>query len=334
MKNKQINILQFVNIIRQNISNKKLLKPKEHILVTISGGQDSICLWLILYLLQRQLNFKFDLIFCNHFWQTSSFFTMLHLTKCSYSLSSKILLVLPLKKVLSEQSARNWRSNKIERTFIFNKYSVCTQGHSKTDRIETILFNLFRGSGLAGISALRWKRIQSFSSSNKFYPGFSQFLQSTHTSFLNISEFEIALKDEKRSFQLPIYISQNIFLPKIETQIEELKLSDQVITLKNQVISNKQSKKKLIGTNLTFLTTDTFPFTLIEGNSYFDQNKVNGGVLYHKCFASSEAGASTEMQSKLRTKLDPPNNYFSHCRVKKSNIFCRTSYYQLKNLTI
>nr|YP_010732090.1 Ycf62 [Massjukichlorella minus]WDY13004.1 Ycf62 [Massjukichlorella minus] len=318
MKSKQINVLQFVNIIRQNITQNKLVQPKDHILVTVSGGQDSICLWFILYLLQIQLNFKFDLILGNHFWQTSSFFTMLHVTKLSYSLSSKILLVLPLKKVLSEQSARYWRYNITERTSLFHKYSACTQGHSKTDRIETILFNLFRGAGLAGISALRWKRIQSFSSLTKFYPGFSQFIQSTHTSVFKISEFEIALKDSILSFQLPIYISQNIVLPNIESQTQEFVLMDQLITLQKNI---QQKKNNLTVTNFSFLTIGTFPLTLVERSFNWDKNRIKREVPY-------------QMQSKLKTISDASKNNFSYCRVKKSNLFCRTFYYQLKNLTV
>lgn len=184
-------MLQLVNDVYHNLCKHKLIKTEKRLLAAISGGQDSICLVLILYLLQTQMQYVFDLIWFNHFWQKSSFFTMLHVSKCSYSLSLQITLGLPLTDVFSEQSARDWRHSATQRIYLFYRYDLCVQGHSKSDRTETVLFNLIRGTGMSGISALRRTSSQICSSKNSFYPMFLQFTKQTHWTTPSTTLFSI-----------------------------------------------------------------------------------------------------------------------------------------------
>ena len=214
-----VNTLQSVNRIRETIVKKQLIKKNEHMVISISGGQDSIYLLLILYLLQRQICFHFGLVWYNHLWQTSSFFTMLHIAKTSFSFCSPICFFIPLNEVLSELSSRNWRFDAAQRTCLFYQYRLYIQGHSKSDRTETVLFNLIRGSGMKGISALQWERKQSFSSLNKFYPYFSTFLQETHTTSIPLSVL----------LQLP---SPNINILELSQYGQEYR-KDQVVLMQN-----------------------------------------------------------------------------------------------------
>ena len=46
-----------------------------------------------------------------------------------------------------------------KRTVQLLKLNSIYLGHTKTDKIETILFNLFRGSGLTGLSNFKIVRI-------------------------------------------------------------------------------------------------------------------------------------------------------------------------------
>ena len=163
-------VLQIFGQIAQNLQKNKLLTSQEKILLTVSGGQDSICLLIIFFLLRTQLLISFDLLFCHHFWQKSSFFTMLHVAKCNFCCSSKILFFFPLDRLLSEKAARDWRHKVIQRTTLFYGYTTATQAHTKSDRIETILFNLIRGTGLTGVATLQFQHTQSLFSYNKFYP--------------------------------------------------------------------------------------------------------------------------------------------------------------------
>ena len=184
-------MLQFVNNVYNSICKHQLIQTEKKLLTAFSGGQDSICLVIILYLLQTQIQYIFDLIWFNHFWQRSSFFTMLHVSRCSYSLSLRITLWLPLTDVFSEQSARDWRHSATQRVYVFYQYDLCVQGHSKSDRIETVFFNLIRGTGMPGISSLHRTNSQACLCNNNSYPMFFQLVKQTHWITVSTTFFSI-----------------------------------------------------------------------------------------------------------------------------------------------
>ena len=157
MKRKTI---ELVNFLHQLVIKKKLLKSNQSIILAISGGQDSISLLFIFLQLKDQWNWKLSIIYCNHLWQKDSFYTMLHLFKLSYLLNLPLYLPVTLQKVLTEQKARNWRSLTFQRITGFSLLSVIVTGHSKSDRIETGFFNLFRGSGTQGVGSLNWTKVK------------------------------------------------------------------------------------------------------------------------------------------------------------------------------
>ena len=159
MKQKTIKTIELVNFLHHLINEKKLLISSQSIVLAVSGGQDSICLFFIFLQLKTQWNWNFSLIYCNHLWQKDSFYTMLHIFKLAYLLNVPINLTITLEKVLSEQKARNWRSLTFQRITQFYLFSVIVTGHSKSDQIETGLFNIFRGSGTKGVSSLNWIKV-------------------------------------------------------------------------------------------------------------------------------------------------------------------------------
>ena len=115
-------------------------------------------------------NLEFGVLWCNHFWQRESFYTMLHVAKINLCFCSTLCFYLPIESVLSEQNAREWRHKSIQRTCAFYHYDCCTQGHTKSDRVETILFNILRGTGIAGLQSLQWKKSFYSFSCQRFYP--------------------------------------------------------------------------------------------------------------------------------------------------------------------
>lgn len=159
MKQKTKKTIELVNFLHHLINQKKLLKSHQLIVLAISGGQDSMSLFFIFLQLKNQWNWKLRIIYCNHLWQKDSFYTMLHLFKLAYLLNIPIYLPVTLQKILTEQKARNWRSLTFQRITGFYLFSSIIIGHSKSDRIETGLFNLFRGSSTKGVSSLKWTKV-------------------------------------------------------------------------------------------------------------------------------------------------------------------------------
>ena len=118
---------------------------------------------------------QFGLLWCNHFWQREAFHTMLHVAKINLCFSSTMYFYLPIESVLCEQKAREWRHKSIQRTCAFYHFECCTQGHTKSDRVETILFNILRGTGIAGLQSLQWKKSFYSFSCQRFYPRLSYY---------------------------------------------------------------------------------------------------------------------------------------------------------------
>ena len=89
-------VLEIIEQVRDTVLKKQLIECSTTIIVSISGGQDSVFLLFCLSFLQFQLNFTFKMVWCNHFWQIDSFYTTLHLTMCAINFASPLITFLPL----------------------------------------------------------------------------------------------------------------------------------------------------------------------------------------------------------------------------------------------
>ena len=220
MKQKTKKTIELVNFLHHLINKKKLLKPNQSMVLAISGGQDSIILFFIFLQLKNQWNWSLSIIYCNHLWQKDSFYTMSHLFKLAYLLNIPIYLAVTLQKIFTEQKARNWRSLTFQRMTGFYLFSIVVLGHSKSDRVETGLFNLFRGSSTKGVSSLNWTKIVVkecfFKLSKTQLNQISNKNELTNTSFL-FELFIFSLSENIKNFNKICYkITKNT---SVETQL-------------------------------------------------------------------------------------------------------------------
>jgi len=151
-------IIDLVNKTHVTITKQNLVSSTQFILIAISGGQDSICLFFILLQLKNQWKWDFGVLYCNHFWQTDSFYTSSLIFRVGFIFSIPAYLNLPSENIFSEQKSRNWRYYSFKRLSYFYNYDIIFTGHTATDRIETIILNLIRGTSTRGLSTLNWIR--------------------------------------------------------------------------------------------------------------------------------------------------------------------------------
>lgn len=145
-------ILELINNLRISIIKLNPLFLNKNTLVSFSGGQDSICLLLLLLILKKQLSLGFELIYCGHLWDLNSLYKFLHISKLSFNLDKEIIFTITPNKIFNENSARNWRYSTIYRTSQFYNHKIILTAHTRTDQIETLLLNLFRGTSKEGLS--------------------------------------------------------------------------------------------------------------------------------------------------------------------------------------
>ena len=126
---------------------KKLQGNNKNLLITFSGGQDSITLLVLLFGIQSQNLFKLNLLWNHHLWHKDSFFITRHILKLSFLFKITTHSAIATTSVKTELQARHWRLRASRRIKDFYKYEKVMQAHSSTDKIETLLLNLFRGTG-------------------------------------------------------------------------------------------------------------------------------------------------------------------------------------------
>ena len=151
----KIKILSQINKV---ILERKLFIPEDKILIAVSGGQDSMLLLTVLYRLRKAWNWDLGIIHCDHKWHKFSNNQAKQIYRITSNMKLKFFLSIPLQKVTTEEKARTWRYNLMYRICNNHNYTSLTTGHTASDRIETLLYNTIRGSGLDGLQSLSWKK--------------------------------------------------------------------------------------------------------------------------------------------------------------------------------
>nr|YP_009258721.1 tRNA(Ile)-lysidine synthetase [Cylindrocystis brebissonii]ANI25906.1 tRNA(Ile)-lysidine synthetase [Cylindrocystis brebissonii] len=140
------------------LEERRLLKPNEHIFISISGGQDSLSLFLLLHRLSSNWNWKLSIIHCDHKWHSNSVFQAKHISRLALRMNITYYHAISTKNVKTEEKARKWRYELMRRISIFHGYTGILTGHTASDRIESFFLHLTRGTGLNGFHSLSWKR--------------------------------------------------------------------------------------------------------------------------------------------------------------------------------
>ena len=145
--------------LNRHLLNQSHLLPKgKTIVLAISGGQDSMALLGLLKDLATIHEWTLSVWHGNHGWHEAS-------QRCSdaleiwcqeQGLSFESHTADPTK-VQSEATARSWRYACLEQSAATLEADIVT-GHTATDRTETLLLQMARGSDLKGLCSLRAQR--------------------------------------------------------------------------------------------------------------------------------------------------------------------------------
>lgn len=143
---------KYFNYIMNKLTDRYKIQS---ILVAISGGQDSI------YLIQLFESFnylyklkKIEYIYIDHQWRIDSERQIKHIISYLKFLKKKIHIYQINHISLSENLARRYRYHIIISHAISNKKQAVFTAHTKTDKLETFLLNLTRGTSIEGATSL------------------------------------------------------------------------------------------------------------------------------------------------------------------------------------
>lgn len=147
--------------LHQTLRQRQLLAQQQRVLIAVSGGQDSVCLAKLLLDLQPKWRWQLAIAHCDHRWPKDQGMAE-HVQKLAQNWSLPFYLKMADEIVTSESAARQWRYESLIAIAQAQGYQDVVTGHTKSDRAETVLYNLIRGSGADGLQALTWKRPLSF----------------------------------------------------------------------------------------------------------------------------------------------------------------------------
>lgn len=144
--------------VHRTIRQRHLLQKDESILVAVSGGQDSLCLIQLLQDLQPKWNWKLSIVHCDHGWRSDSQANADYVKTLAEAWNLPFYREVADSAPLSEAKARSWRYECFEKIATQENFTAIATGHTMSDRAETLLFNLIRGSGADGLQSLAWMR--------------------------------------------------------------------------------------------------------------------------------------------------------------------------------
>ncbi len=144
------------------ISEQKLFQSEQKVLLAVSGGIDSMAM---VHLFQ-QANFNFAIAHCNfHLRGKESDGDQLMVEKeanrCSvpfYARSFKTEEYAREHRISIQMAARDLRRDWFEKLLINEGYDVIATAHHLNDSLETILFNLAKGTGISGLKGISPKK--------------------------------------------------------------------------------------------------------------------------------------------------------------------------------
>ena len=150
------------------IYSKKLFDVSSSLICALSGGQDSQFLFYILLHIKKYCHLKLNTVYMHHFWQLSNFKNFIETWKVCFVFEIPFTVILTERSSErflgkysqnKEEEARNWRKYGFFRAgeFLFCN-CICT-GYTRTDSIETALWNLIRGTSPESLGNIKAENI-------------------------------------------------------------------------------------------------------------------------------------------------------------------------------
>ena len=137
------------------LGRPELLPTGAALLLAVSGGQDSMALTALLSDLRRLHHWRLTLWHGDHGWRAEAAQQARELQAWAEAQDLPFLLERATRPLTGEAAARRWRYDGLQRAAVALSCCYVVTGHTASDRAETLLLNLARGSHQRGLASLR-----------------------------------------------------------------------------------------------------------------------------------------------------------------------------------
>lgn len=108
--------------------------------------------------LQSLWHWRLGIAHCNHRWRSDADANADFVKQLAHRWQLQFHSATAAEPPTSEADARTWRYTVLAEIAQQQGYEFAVTGHTASDRAETLLHNLLRGSGADGLGALAWQR--------------------------------------------------------------------------------------------------------------------------------------------------------------------------------
>lgn len=147
--------------VLETIQKYNLIQPNDKVVIGVSGGPDSMSLLYILNELKQKLNFEIVVAHINHMIRkeadeeteyVKSWCERLNV-KC-YIKKINVIEKSDIEKIGTEEAGRKARYDFFEEVLNEVGANKIATAHNANDNAETVLMNIFRGSGTSGLKGI------------------------------------------------------------------------------------------------------------------------------------------------------------------------------------
>lgn len=150
------------------VEQYQMLQPDDVVAAGVSGGADSVCLLFLLKKLQERITFRLLVVHVNHgirkeAGEDEAYVRSLcdHWKLPFFAVHADVTALAKEQGISSEEAGRNLRYESFEEILKQEAPAEWEMGkakiavaHNQNDRAETMLFHLFRGTGLSGLCSI------------------------------------------------------------------------------------------------------------------------------------------------------------------------------------
>lgn len=144
--------------LHRELRQRSLLPAHSSLWLAVSGGQDSVALLRLLLDLQPHWSWTLQVVHCDHGWRPDSGQNAAFVADLCQGWGVPCQVIQADQPRLKEAAARQWRYGVLGEVAAASGGRWIVTGHTASDRAETLLYNLIRGSGSDGLQALGWRR--------------------------------------------------------------------------------------------------------------------------------------------------------------------------------
>lgn len=155
--------------VLNSIIKYKLIDEKDRIVVGVSGGPDSICLLNVLNSLKEKLKIEIFVAHINHMIRAEADMETEYVKEFCKTLGIEcfakkvdVETIAKEEKRGTEETGRNIRYRFFEEVGEKVGAKKIATAHNKNDKVETVLLNIIRGSGISGLKGIEPIRAERY----------------------------------------------------------------------------------------------------------------------------------------------------------------------------